>query len=63
MSKENINMPLGVSGLKGPARDFADFCEEEKQRRLSAGEDFDEKRFDQVVDLVMVKLKALEVGE
>lgn len=60
MSEEN-NKPLGVSGLKGPTRDFIDFCEEERQRRRNAGEVFDEKRFDEVMELVLGKLRSLEV--
>lgn len=61
MSQDNNDKPLGASGLKGPVRDFADYCEGEKMRRMHSGQPFDPKRFDLAVDLVLRKLKALEV--
>ena len=63
MSNENNDKHLAASGLKGPVRDFADYCGVEKQRRLDSGDSFDERRFDLAVDTVMRKLKALEVVE
>ena len=63
MSEENNDTPLGASGLKGPTHDFADYCEQERQRRINSGEPFDRDRLDQAIELVMGKLKALEVEE
>ena len=60
MSYHGDEKPLGASGLKGPTQDFAEFCAQEKQRRIRSGEDFDQVRYDQVVALVMKKLQALE---
>jgi hypothetical protein len=60
MSHADNDKPLGTSGLKGPTQDFAEFCEQERQRRIRSGEAFDQMRYDQVVKLVMDKLQALE---
>lgn len=63
MSNEDNEEHLGSSGLQGPVSYFAEYCEEEKQRRLDSDDDYDEEYFDQLVDLVMHRLKALEVDE
>ncbi len=60
MSRSDHDKPLGTSGLKGPTQDFADFCELERQRRQRAGEQYNPKRYDRVVKLVLDKLQALE---
>lgn len=60
MTYPGDDKPLGASGLKGPTQDFADFCAQEKQRRIRAGEPFDPARYDRVVALVLSKLQALE---
>jgi hypothetical protein len=60
MSSADHDKPLGTSGLKGPTRDFQEFCEQERQRRIRSGESFDQKRYDRVVKLVLDKLQALE---
>jgi hypothetical protein len=51
---------LGSSGLKGPIQYFAEFCAEERVRRIRAGEAFDSARFEAVVELVMTKLRSLD---
>lgn len=40
----------------GPARDFAAFCELERERRRSSDDDFDPERFDAALALVLAKL-------
>jgi hypothetical protein len=40
----------------GPARDFASFCELERERRRNADDDFDPERFDEALALVLAKL-------
>ena len=45
---------LGVS-----AREFLAYCDAERERRLNSGEDFDQQRFDEAVEMVLRKLRAL----
>lgn len=45
-----------VPDLAGPARDFAAFCELERERRRNSDEDFDPERFDEALALVLAKL-------
>ncbi len=40
----------------GPARDFAAFCELERERRRNSDDDFDPERFDEALALVLAKL-------
>lgn len=44
--------------LRGPARDFAAFCERELERRRDSEPDFDPTLYDEAVRLVMQKLVA-----
>ena len=44
----------------GPARDFAAFCELERERRRNSDDDFDPDLFDQAVALVLAKLRGPE---
>jgi len=46
--------PLGPP--LGPARDFAAFCELERERRRNSDDGFDPDRFDAAVTLVLGKL-------
>jgi hypothetical protein len=43
-------------GPVGPARDFAAFCELERERRRNSDADFDPARFDAALALVLAKL-------
>lgn len=54
---------LGSSGLQGPTQYFAEFCIEERARRIRAGEAFDAARYEAVVELVMAKLRGLDEDE
>ncbi len=40
----------------GPARDFAAFCELERERRRNSDDDFDPERFEEALALVIAKL-------
>ncbi len=59
MSEADIK-PLNAKGLQSPAAAFATFCKEERERRASSGESFDEDRFDEAMELALKKLKVLE---
>jgi len=54
--------PEGVSepGLMTTSEDFAAFCEAEFERRLNAGEDFDERAYRRAMELVIERLVRLE---
>lgn len=48
--------PLSQSDLRGPARDFADFCEAEFERRRNTDAPFDEQAYREAMDIVLRKL-------
>ena len=48
------------TAIKTPSQDFAAYCEAEFERRLNSGEDFDEQRYREAMQLVMGKLQRLE---
>jgi hypothetical protein len=52
----NNNKPLSQSELHGPARDFADFCEAEFERRRNSDSPFDEISYQEAMELVLRKL-------
>ncbi|NOY16044.1 MAG: nodulation protein E [Gammaproteobacteria bacterium] len=54
----NIEKPLSQSDLKGPARDFADFCKAEFERRRNSDSPFDESSYQEAMELVLRKLVA-----
>ncbi len=45
---------LGVS-----AKEFLAYCNAERERRLNSGEAFDQQAFDEAVEIVLRKLRAL----
>ncbi len=52
-----------VEDPSSPSQDFADFCREEKIRRVNSGQRVNAERYDRVVALIMEKLHALETEE
>jgi len=50
------NKPLSKSDLQGPARDFANFCEAEFERRRNSDSPFDETSNHEAMELVLRKL-------
>ena len=63
MTSELDAMSWDSADLKGPARDFADYCRAEKDRRMNSDTSFDVELFDEAVELVLRKLGALELEE
>ena len=53
---QNIDKPLGNSDLNGPAKDFAEFCDAEFERRRNSDEPFDEESYREAMELVLRKL-------
>lgn len=47
-------------GANQPSDDFSAFCEAEFERRLNAGEAFDERLYRKAMHLVLDRLKQLE---
>ncbi len=53
-----IKLPAGTKVI--PSEEFAVYCEDEFERRLNSGEDFDLAAYREAMELVMTKLKLLE---
>jgi len=54
----DIEKPLSKSDLQGPARDFAEFCDAEFERRRNSDSPFDETSYQEAMELVLRKLIA-----
>jgi hypothetical protein len=54
-------LPLGTKVI--PSEDFVLYCEAEFERRLNSGGDFDAETYQQVMQEITGKLKALETEE
>jgi hypothetical protein len=48
------NIKIGPS-----AKEFLDYCNAERERRLNSGESFDEQAFGQAIEMVISKLRVL----
>ena len=60
---ERMQIKTDVSMLKsnGPAREFLDFCKIEVERQLNSGKEFDPVAFNAAVELVIKRLKNMEL--
>jgi len=52
--------PLNMTERRTTIEEFSNYCQEEKERRMNSGEDFDEKAFEAAKELTLRKLKVLE---
>lgn len=52
----NTDKPLGHSELNGPAKDFAEFCDAEFERRRNSDAPFDEESYREAMEIVLRKL-------
>ncbi len=52
--------PLNMTERKTTIEEFTHFCHEEKERRMNSGEGFDEKSFEEAIELTLRKLQVLE---
>ena len=48
-----------VQDLGGSAREFLNYCNAERERRLNSGDDFNQEAFDEAVELVLRRLRTL----
>jgi hypothetical protein len=53
---ERAPAPAQAGALLGPARDFAAFCELERERRRNSDDDFDPDLLEEAVALVLARL-------
>ncbi len=60
MSAGEHPKPLNITERRTTIEEYTRFCEEEKERRMNSGEDFDEQAFGAAVELTLRKLKTLE---
>ncbi len=62
MALDQENSFKDVHELKSPARDFAQFCTLELERRRNSEPEFDETLYEEAVKLVLTKLRAAMPG-
>ncbi len=60
MTSHQSDKPLQASGLEGPSRDFAAYCEAEFERRRNADEPFDEAAYREAMEMTLRRLRTLE---
>lgn len=60
-SRKQTDDPSGDGGRASAA--FAAYCRRERERLRDAGEAVDEERFQAAMDLVLDRLRALEIEE
>lgn len=52
--------PLNMTERQTTIEEFTHFCNEEKERRMNSGDDFDENAFEEAKELTLRKLQVLE---
>lgn len=60
MAGESVKSPLDTPELESPSEKFSAYCEAEFERRRNSGEAFDEADYREAMEMVLVKLRALE---
>jgi hypothetical protein len=60
MADNQADEHVSEPGLLTTSEDFADYCEAEFERRLNAGQDFDERAYRRAMELVIERLIRLE---
>ncbi len=63
MTDQPNQQPPPDARQPGPARDFAAFCELDRERRRNSDDGFDPNLFDEAVTLVLDRLEARKTGE
>ena len=59
MSLSDQSAAADTQDPEGSAKEFLDYCNAERERRLNSGEAFDREAFDEAVELVMRRLSTL----
>ena len=60
MSADVSNKPLNMIERRTTIEEFSSYCQEEKERRMNSGGEFDEATFDEAMELTLRKLQVLE---
>jgi hypothetical protein len=60
MASPTASRPIDHAGLKGPAKEFATFCETERAHRRHMDPNFDAQSFDDAVALILERLAAFK---
>ncbi len=60
MSNDVTIKPLNMARRQTTIEEFVHYCQEEKERRMNSGQDFDEQAFTQAQELTLHKLQVLE---
>lgn len=60
MSADVTNKPLNMIERRTTIEEFSSYCQEEKERRMNSGEEFDEAAFEEAMELTLRKLQVLE---
>ena len=60
MSDGLNSKPLNMAERQTTIEEFSNYCQEEKERRMNSGDDFDEHAFDEAMELTLNKLVILE---
>ncbi|MES9905193.1 MAG: hypothetical protein ABW168_21275 [Sedimenticola sp.] len=60
MSEESVEILSKARESQGPSVDFSAYCEAEFERRKNSGEAFAEVDYREAMEMVLVKLRALE---
>jgi hypothetical protein len=60
MASTPNNNPVESAQLKGPVREFAAFCETEREHRRNADPNFDAELYNKAVILVLDRLAAFK---
>ena len=59
MSLSDQATSSNTDDLGASAKEFLAYCNAERERRLNSGEAFDQQAYDEAVELVLRKLRAL----
>ncbi len=60
MSADVTPKPLNMTERRTTIEEFTRYCQEEMQRRMNSGDDFDAQAFEQARELTLRKLQVLE---
>ena len=60
MAQENDINKLPVGTKVVPSEEFVQYCEDEFEKRLNSGENFDEDGYREAMEMVTAKLRLLE---
>ncbi|MEJ1296614.1 MAG: nodulation protein E [Candidatus Sedimenticola sp. (ex Thyasira tokunagai)] len=60
MAGESVESPVETLETESPSEDFSAYCDAEFERRKNSGETFNEADYREAMEMVLVKLRAME---